>query len=245
MSKYRLYVDALNLQPVDYDFSEGYGEKWELVMPDIDDWSLRRCSAYLEDEGYTGDAPGVNPFDMGREEMAELIEEHAEKEVGPFHSDEDLREKLIRLIDDGTVEGIDEWRELVRSVMYDDQDSLSPMMNYYYPLPHLRLTPGEAQEKVMGTSCVVVLVDGEPVLALAGGGMDLSPDICRAYVNLGYYPPMHFAEGLPRLGTAYREITPELLDACLEGARIALGWAQSTVERLEKFAEEVSAARTA
>ena len=73
------------------------------------------------------------------------------------------------------------------------------MMNYAYPcawhdgataalmLVDLPLVP-------------VVLADGTHALALTGGGMDLSWEICRAYVALGFLPPLHYCRDLPRLG---------------------------------------------
>lgn len=260
MSKHNLYSDALDLAPVDFDFGEGYGDRWEVVYPGVDDWGLRKCSAYLEDEGYGGDPPEPNPFAMDREAIIAHMkaddiaiapgvlpdeEDDEWDRIVAGMTDEGLKERLIEAIDDEETDGIEDWRSAVRDHMQGDgADAFAPMMNYYYPLPNLGIPPEAAQERVMGTSCVVVLVDGEPVLALAGGGMDLSPDICKAYVALGYYPPMHFASGLPRLGTAYREITPELIDICVEGAEIALRRAQNNLDDLRRFADEL-AARTA
>lgn len=267
MSKHNLYSDALNLAPVDFDFGEGYGDRWEVVYPDVDDWTIEKCRAYLDDQGV--DLPDPNPYlahdayrlaemavELGIEGFEEIEDEYG---CGDYSIPDEyktgvglttvkldaVRDRIIEEINNETADGIEDWRSAVRDHMQDDgADAFAPMMNYYYPLPNLGIPPEAAQERVMDTACVIALIDGEPVLALAGGGMDLSPDICKAYVALGYYPPMHFASGLPRLGAAYREITPELVDICVEGAEIALRRAQNNLDDLRRFADEL-AARTA
>jgi len=85
--------------------------------------------------------------------------------------------------------------------MYESDD-YAPVMSYYCPLPNLRMSAEQAQAAIEDTNCAVVNVkdeygDWETVLALAGGGMDLSWDICEAYMLLGYLPPLHFCR-LPR-----------------------------------------------
>jgi hypothetical protein len=83
----------------------------------------------------------------------------------------------------------------------DDYDKFTPMMNYIYPLPRLARPDKAAQQMIRDTACVVVRIreggEWQTFLALAGGGMDLSWDICEAYMLLGYLPPAHFAADLP------------------------------------------------
>lgn len=72
-----------------------------------------------------------------------------------------------------------------------------PMMNYAYPCDVDDI--GDAAAKLDGLPlCVVEHDDGRTELALTGGGMDLSWEICAAYVRLGYAPPIHFAS-LPNM----------------------------------------------
>ena len=33
---------AIHTEPQDFDFSEGYCETWEVVFPDVDDWSIEQ-----------------------------------------------------------------------------------------------------------------------------------------------------------------------------------------------------------
>lgn len=92
-----------------------------------------------------------------------------------------------------------------------------PVINYFYPLPGFNFDgdPDSAAEKIVDLPlCVVHLLDtNEFGLALVAGGMDLSWEIARAYMLLGYYPPLHFCRlpdcaGLP-------EWAHEVAEACL------------------------------
>jgi hypothetical protein len=205
-----LYVDAIDVKPVNFDWGERYGERWETVTPDVSDWTPAQCYRWLRDQGYAdsmGDVPELSGVERG--DVLEIYER---------------------------------WRAAVRDGM-DQSDGFAPMMNYYYPIPERTLRgsqrPAEAmQTAILGTgACAVVLVDDEPVLALAGGGMDLPWDICRAYIALGYYSPVHFAGDLPRQGE--RDVrTAEL---ALESCRIAAGWATRHVEDAERLLAETRA----
>lgn len=75
-----------------------------------------------------------------------------------------------------------------------------PMMNYYYPLPGFDDDPMEAAKKLDNLPLVIVQFQdsGDYALALSGGGMDLSWEICEAYMRLGYLPPAHFCD-LPEM----------------------------------------------
>jgi hypothetical protein len=255
----RLYCDAINVQPVDFDWSDNdpdSGEtRWEIVTPDPSDWSLKQCRDYLDANGE--EMPGFDPWDVNSDRtalMGECIDREIDPEgsvrdsdgymvsIDPATSDDDLREMIADAIEEDD-ETIGEWRDAVRDHLDENRDQFEPMMSYYYPLPGYRGDAATAQEIIAGTACVVVLVDDEPVLALAGGGMDLSPDICRAYFLLGYYPPLHFAENLPRLGKLYLDRMgkemKDVLAACVESARIAENWARDARERLEKFAADL------
>jgi hypothetical protein len=272
----KLSCAAINETSVDFDWSEGYGEKWDIVLPDVSDWSLEKCREYLEDQGvgipgipveciaveydpeYTGgdyDGTGETVYlpvskigEHDTEDAHDIAVWSAFKEATGLDSIHIVHysNEVVTVLDDEEFDESDDdhmepWRDAVREQMQGDgSDGFAPMMNYYYPLPYLSISPEAAQEAVMDTACTVVMVDDEPVLALAGGGMDLSPDICKAYFLLGYYPPLHFASNLPGCGTyAKRRAGADVLAACVESARIAEGWARDARERLEKFASDL------
>jgi hypothetical protein len=81
-----------------------------------------------------------------------------------------------------------------------------PMMNYYYPVPHLdyalrtRLGGVEGAAKAIADLPLALVEflddnlddDEKHALALTGGGMDLAWEICEAYMRLGYLPPVEF-----------------------------------------------------
>lgn len=90
--------------------------------------------------------------------------------------------------------------------------------------------------------CPVQLADGTRGIALTGGGMDLSWEICAAYVALGFLPPLHFAGHLPTMAGMYldRKRRRTLL-ACERSASVAAGWARGAVTRIRKMRRTMSA----
>lgn len=106
-----------------------------------------------------------------------------------------------------------------------------PMMDYWYPVKIDN--PTEAAKLLLHLPlCVVEFEDGRTGLALTGGGMDLSWEICEAFKAIGYWPPLHFCD-LPKMsGRGESNEDRELIDACIESCRIAEGWAQSKRHRL-------------
>lgn len=136
---------------------------------------------------------------------------------------------------------IDDLRDMVREAMYEDSDRYSPMMNYLYPLPGLRMDDGAAQAAVEDTACVVVSVnldgDWETFLALAGGGMDLSWDICAAYIALGYLPPVHFCclPRYPESGKSDRD--KAIIAACRRSCECAAKWAAKRIADLDAIGD--------
>lgn len=95
-----------------------------------------------------------------------------------------------------------------------------PMMNYFYALP---FSPSDsAIAELANLPLCVVEIDEEPALALTGGGMDLSWEICEAFMRLGLLPPIHFA-GLPAMAGRGEDADDlRIMLACeraVEGAR--------------------------
>lgn len=123
-------------------------------------------------------------------------------------------------------------RETVREKM-TESEIYCPMMNYIYPLPDLKHTPEKAQELIEHTNCVVVLIDGEPFMALSGGGMDLSWDICEAYMLLGYLPPLHFCELPDFAGKQLTETAKWIIDGCRKSCEVSMQQGKRLLERLD------------
>lgn len=110
-----------------------------------------------------------------------------------------------------------------------------PMMSYFLPLPSgfgpaSRTSDVEdAARRLVDLPLCMVRIGEEYGLALTGGGMDLSWEICEAYMRLGFLPPVHYARDLPRM--ADKRLTERVawvLDGCQRSAHVAAHWAKRT-----------------
>jgi hypothetical protein len=135
----------------------------------------------------------------------------------------------------------DEFNELLEVAPYQ-WGSEGPMMNYWYPvnesLSHYGygFDPKEAAAKLKDLPLCVVEVDGEYGLALTGGGMDLSWEICEAYIALNMLPPAHFAD-LPRMADRWTEGKQRVLDAMRRTLTVEIEVGQRRLERLDHTRE--------
>lgn len=112
-----------------------------------------------------------------------------------------------------------------------------PMMNYSYDLPHFDADLHESAQAIADLPLCIVDFQGDGyALALSGGGMDLSWEICEAFIRLGYLPPAHFASDLPKMaGDRERERYPLVLPAARRALTMA---AERAAYRLERFDRE-------
>lgn len=231
-----MYCDAVLSTPVDFDWSVGYEESWEIIYPDVSGWSIQKCYEYMCDEGV--DIPDVNPFVMTREELLDLVKPDEDEEWSPDINE--VREEVLDLINDEVVGDIlEEWRQIVQDAMYENGDAYSPMMNYFYPLPCYTGDENEDQallDQEAGAVCLV-RVNDRPVLALTGGGMDLSDHIVEAYMLLGYLPPLHFCETTMFAIRPNSERTRWLVEGCLRSCEVAERWARDRGERFRTLRE--------
>lgn len=105
---------------------------------------------------------------------------------------------------------------------YEDE-LWEPMMNYRYRVPEFKrhMKEDKAIKESLDKAGSVTLIrdntEEEYYLALTGGGMDLSWDICRGYINLGYLPPVHFCN-LPNFASETYDKT--VVDACRKSVDI-------------------------
>lgn len=198
----RLRVDGLLLKPRDYDWSEGFTEKWDVIQPyDPDDF----------------DNDTECPKCEGVGEILNELEEWEEckncEGIGEIHLDNE---------------------EKTGYYDFDDMEcSNTPMMNYYYPLPGSCYDSDDAKKINDTCLCLVYFSESEEYgLALTGGGMDLSWDICKAYIALGCYPPVHFR--LPNFaGMRRTERNERVINACVKGREIVKTWMDSDIHDLE------------
>lgn len=86
---------------------------------------------------------------------------------------------------------------------YEWKDGFEPAMNFYWPVDLAyeldEETAAERIDKHAGaTSLVWIERVQSHAIVLTGGGMDLSWDICAAYICCGCVPPARLLLGLPR-----------------------------------------------
>lgn len=123
-------------------------------------------------------------------------------------------------------------------------NSDGPMMNYYYPLPGFDMDVEDAAKAIVDLPlCIVHFEDtDEYALALTGGGMNLSWEICAAYLKLGYMPPLHFADlpklaGGPQIGFAAGK---RVLRAMEQSIKVSRNWLDGYTVRMKDMKEWVA-----
>ncbi len=114
-----------------------------------------------------------------------------------------------------------------------------PMMNYRYEVDLNRIGSMEdAAFALKDVPLCIVDMEGDHYLALTGGGMDLSWEICEAYMRLGYLPPTHFAR-LPRYAGTHGEKHLLIVEAMKKSHELQIGWLQSNVDDLNRLETEL------
>lgn len=130
--------------------------------------------------------------------------------------------------------------DIIEAIQENDPDAFCPMMNYIYPLPHEPENASQAQIDLIGLPVTVVMVEGEAFLALTGGGMDLSWEICEAYIRLGYLPPLHFAGDLPLMaGMRATYNNRRTIAAARKAIEVRCNWGASELRRIDAAEENL------
>lgn len=114
--------------------------------------------------------------------------------------------------------------------------SEGPMMDWFYSC---QLDDCEEAAKAIAglPLCVVEFEDGETGFALTGGGMDLSWEICEAFIRCGYLPPFVYASDLPDMAGKHRDPSAGLvLAAAMKTCEGLRKRAARAVERVEWMA---------
>ena len=114
----------------------------------------------------------------------------------------------------------------------------APVMHYYYPLPNFvdgPLSPANGQAALWAAPVNVTMiwdsVEDVWALALTGGGMDYSWDICHAYILMGYAPPLHFCD-LPDF--AGQDVANEPFWSVVKACLISLETAETRIGQRRK-----------
>lgn len=231
-----LYCDDILAKPQDYDWAERYddiGECWRVVKPDFENMEPSDLFDFADDYGIS--LPD-DPRDLSREYLVAGLES-----IGVACYDEETDALLAEAYADsmraGDLDGdAAGWAERLGE---DYEIYAEPVMSYRYPVTLRNIDESSAAEALIGLPLTLVHDEneGEYYLALTGGGMDLSAEICRAYIALGQRPPIHFCR-VPRM--AGRKYGQDFLKVLIESCEVAQNWAQSTINDLRHMAADPS-----
>ena len=230
-----LYCDNVLTTPEDFDFSEGYAETWDIVTPDFSG-DAETLLDFADDCGVS--LPN-DPRDLDRAELVAGLES-----IGVACFDDESDELLAAAYADsmlaGDLDGADDWETEIFDAWHE---YAAPMMNYRYPVT-LRDNASTAAAKLIGLPLTLIecQYSGDYFLALTGGGMDLSAEICRAYIALGQRPPVHFCR-VPRM--AGRKYSQEFIRVLIESCEVSKNWANSTIRDLQAIAQDADYSETA
>lgn len=213
-----LSCDAIDAKPIDVDwrntpYDDEAGNVWNPIDPDLSTLPSELLASFATEYGV--EVPECYQACQGDDASCGTC--HG---TGKDYEDEDF---LTELLD---------------AMHESDPDLLFPVMNYAYPLTELRTDAGALQAKLLDTSLCVVELNGKPYLALQGGGMDFSWDICEAYTLAGLLPPVHFAGSLPRIAGWERKALRGTLNACVRSCEVAAEWASQRLEHVRSFTVE-------
>lgn len=118
-------------------------------------------------------------------------------------------------------------------------------MSFYYPLPEWERYGSDANEtaKLLKNLplCLVHFVEDDTYgLALTGGGMDLSWEICEAFMVLGCLPPYHFSDLPGMAGRGESEKDQWIIEGCIASADGMASRTQRTIERLKEHQKKAT-----
>jgi hypothetical protein len=102
-----------------------------------------------------------------------------------------------------------------------------PLLNFLYPLGEYFEVPSDFREKL--DNMTIVKAEDQYWLALTAAGMDLTWEICRTYINLGYYPPVAFCRLPAMSGRGSSPGDLEIIRRCNESLKAMIECIQSRI----------------
>jgi hypothetical protein len=219
-----LRCDAVACTSQPFDFGEGCGETWDLVVPNGSDLKLETLYEFLKGGGVA--LPDPNPWAMDFDRLAALLMAH-DYDLGDDETELSLREAVVEGMDQGDIGGIEAWQDAFDDYVGRNSERFAPLMNYLWPLPDYDRTPqvDQIELDLAGIACVLVEVGAAYHLALAGGGMDLSDHLARAYILLGYLPPFDIRIDPDRAPAV-------VVEACYRTCEVLRAWVEHRERQL-------------
>lgn len=111
------------------------------------------------------------------------------------------------------------------------QQSVEPALTYAWPIDVPNSRADEVAWTLRNSVCSLVRVGDQFMLAVCGGGMDLSAEIAAAYIAAGFYPPVALLDSC-MIAQEFVDARRPLREACIRSCEIAEGWIRGRRERL-------------
>jgi hypothetical protein len=188
---------------------------------------LHACVAALRDAGR--DLPEPDPWALGEAGLRVLVwDDDLDLDDA---TDTELRNLAIVEIDAGRIAGLHAYQDAVASLW--TEDDFRPAWNLAYPIPAYTGDEQSDQWKLHRSKLGVCLVEISEhiVLCPTEGNFDHEFSLCRAYMQLGYLPPLIFAD-LRRSGGRDHDIEDRVRLALELSAQTALRRAEEIVGRV-------------
>lgn len=249
------YIDA---QPIDIDWTAARGEDGDGIdihLPEI-------TAAVLEDYGHKPEAFDLDDwltdnltsyltsFERERFEATAEEQELALDDwllanwrdwlhVDTVHKIEvDMQDAKKEHDEDALEQAIEEFKG--SSAYYEWEEGFMPMMNALWPCePRYGMTDELAATAIDQHAGATVLVTinneqhhGLQGIAMTGGGMNMSWDLCAAYICCSCIPPLRLLTDMPKFAGMK---SSELTRAVLECMDLAADWLKSRAERLREY----------
>lgn len=110
-----------------------------------------------------------------------------------------------------------------------------PMMSWAWPVTLRRSAEDAAESLTHLPVCIVEHTEHGTLLALTGGGMDLSWELCEAYIRLGLAPPIKLCS-LPRMaGRGENDHDRRIAEACISSLDFVIQDASQLRARLATY----------
>lgn len=236
LSYANVFMHAIRVE----DWRELYGENcdgWRIVLPPVTRGVLEEYGAedfYLE----------IAPAEFNAEKWMEAnLPEDFESEDERQAALREAREEFEEDDESALAQAIERFERT--DSFYDWQQRFEPAMNFYWPV---NLAYGVSEEDAAAlidrhagaTSLVYIESFDTHAIVLTGGGMDLSWDICAAYVCCGCVPPMELLEGLPEFKQHGTDMLRFILETCVpKAAEFVEGRAARMREHAARIAPKV------
>lgn len=226
----RLHVSTTDVKPIDIDWRDEARRRSDYTA-DEEAWSYwETFTAEVDDAA--GDTQEFTLIDHDGRVEGIVVDGHVY----------DRWDDIADLVLDGDEDALPLTEEMLDELMALEpynQGSEGPMMNYWYPIEeddreYSSFDPIESARKLEHSNLCLVLVDGKYGVALTGGGMDFSWEICDAFIRLGKCPPLHFLD-LPHMADTWRDMHERVYQGAQRTLEFTVNHANRIKERLDDY----------